>query len=112
MELNSMLPILAEAQRVGASDVHVVSGIPLMIRLHGDLQPYPGNIVLDEKTCATLLLQLINETQRAQLEKNLSMNCTFAASGVRYRMNLTLQRQGLEAVFRVISSRIPTPEEL
>jgi twitching motility protein PilT len=112
MAFNSILPILAEAQRLGASDIHVVAGNPLMMRLHGNLQPVPNIPVLDEKTIATLILQLINDTQRAHLEKDLSMNCTFAAGGVRYRMNLTLQRQGLEAVFRIIPSRIPTPEEL
>jgi twitching motility protein PilT len=112
MSTLSIVPVLQEVMRLGASDLHVVAGNPVMMRLKGELIPVPGMPILDNSTCSMMLLQLLNDDQKALFQKELTLNMTFGTDDVRYRMNLTLQRKGMEGVFRILTNHIPTPEEL
>src|SRR5258708_8765812 len=108
----AILSILREAMRLGASDVHIAAGTQAMMRVQGDLLAVPGVPVFDGDSYIAMISQLLTEPQKEYLQKVWSVNATFGLDTVRYRMNVAYQRQGIEAVFRVIPNHIPTPEEL
>jgi len=104
--------IFRQAAALGASDVHLVSGAPPMIRVDGQLVQMPLFPVISADQCHDLIYQVLNENQRTRFEQNWSLDFSIMVDDIRYRANIFYQRHGMEAVLRVIPSRIPTPEEL
>ncbi len=84
-----------------------------MVRLHGQLIPLQPNFPpIPADQCAGMIYQLMSEDQRARFEQEWTLDFSLQVDDTRFRANVLFQRHGLEAVLRVISSRIPTPEEL
>jgi twitching motility protein PilT len=108
-----LVEILKAAVGAGASDVHLLVGKPPMMRLDGVIGEVPGFSVLNAEDCKNLIYSILYEEQRAKFEETWELDCSFAVSGfARFRVNVLLQKNGVEAVMRVISSKIPTPEQL
>jgi len=108
-----LVEILKEAVNSGASDIHLVIGKPPMMRVDGEVQEIPGFPVLNADESKRLIYSILYEEQRAKFEDTWELDCSFAVSGfARFRVNVLLQKNGVEAVMRVISSKIPTPEQL
>lgn len=111
--MTDLISILKTAVNTGASDIHIVIGKPPMMRLNGEITPIPGLQVLTAEQSKALVYSALQEEQRAKFEENWELDCSFAVKGLaRFRLNTFLQRNGVEAVMRVISSKIPTPEQL
>lgn len=103
--------VLLAARGEGASDLHLVATRPALFRLAGRLVPRGAPI--DPDLLAQIVMPRIPARLHAQLEKDGS--CDFALSGPyigRFRVNVTRQRTGLKASFRIISSDIPTLADL
>lgn len=107
-----MVDILRQTAALRASDLHLISGSPPMVRVDGELVPVPSFPAITADQCHALVYQVLNEQQRARFEQNWSLDFSVMVDDIRYRGNIFFQRHGLEAVLRVIPSRIPTPEEL
>ncbi|MFA6031185.1 MAG: type IV pilus twitching motility protein PilT [Elusimicrobiota bacterium] len=108
-----LVDILKQAVSAGASDIHLVVGKAPMMRLDGIIQEVPGFAVLSGEDTKRLIYSILYEEQRARFEENWELDCSFAVRGfARFRVNVLLQKNGVEAVMRVISSKIPTPEQL
>ncbi|HBL16349.1 MAG: type IV pili twitching motility protein PilT [Elusimicrobia bacterium GWA2_69_24] len=108
-----LVQVLKTAVDSGASDIHLVVGKPPMMRVDGDIQEVPGFPVLNADESKRLIYSILYEEQRARFEDNWELDCSFAVSGfARFRVNVLLQKNGVEAVMRVITSKIPTPEQL
>lgn len=108
-----MIEILKTAVQRGASDVHMVIGRPPMLRQRGSVIPIDEMAVLTAEESKRLIYSILFEEQRAKFEQNLELDCSFSLPGVsRFRVNVLMQKNGVEAVLRVITSKIPTPEEL
>ena len=61
----------------------------------------------------TLLLEILNDEQKARLEKDLSLDFSYTIPGEgRFRCNYFYQRGTLAGAFRLISKKIPTVEDL
>ena len=103
--------LLATAREEGASDLHVISGRPMLLRLHGELVPRGEAIA--ETSAEQLIGSIVPERLRATLVEQGS--CDFGvdrgAQG-RFRVNVARQRTGLKACFRLIPPGIPTLESL
>jgi twitching motility protein PilT len=99
--------LLATAREAGASDLHVVSGRPMLLRLHGEL--VPRGEAIPEATAEQLIVPIVPERLRATLEEQGS--CDFGvdrgAQG-RFRVNVARQRSGYKACFRLIPPGVPT----
>ncbi len=104
--------LLKEAAKQGASDVHVVPGSPPLFRIDGQLLPLPNYPALTSDQTQTFILQLLTEPQRARLAEEFSVDFSLNLNDMRYRGNALFQRNGLEAVLRLVPTPIPTPEEL
>ncbi len=108
-----LVEILKTAVQTGASDIHLVIGKPPMMRLNGEIGEIPGFAKLTADESKRLIYSILYEEQRAKFEENWELDCSFAITGfARFRVNVLLQKNGVEAVMRVISSKIPTPEQL
>src|SRR5688572_10309930 len=108
-----LVEVLKQAVGAGASDIHLVIGKPPMMRLDGDMQEIPGFPALTPDESKRLVYSILYEEQRAKFEEHWELDCSFAVTGfARFRVNVLLQKNGVEAVMRVISSKIPTPEQL
>ena len=108
-----LVEILKSTAQMGASDLHLVIGKPPMVRLNGAIQPIPGTTKLAADECKNLIYSILTEDQRARFEDRWELDCSIALSGVsRFRVNVFMQKLGVAAVLRTISSRIPTPDEL
>ena len=108
-----MVAILKTAVGMGASDLHVVVGKPPMMRLQGEIRPVPGFPALTDEQTKALIYSVLYESMRQKFEENWELDCSFGIEGLgRFRINVFLQTNGVEAVLRVIPSRIPSPDEI
>ena len=108
-----MFEILKTAVQRGASDIHMVIGLPPSVRIRGSiaqLEEFPALTAEDSKK---LIYSVLFEDLRSKFEQNLELDCSVQIPNLsRFRINVFMQKNGVEAVLRVISSKIPNPEEL
>ncbi len=96
----------------GASDLHLSVGVPVRMRIHGDLQPLTEDL-LTAAHAAELVGELLSDAQREHFEKARDLDLAYQMEdGTRFRCNIFEQHRGLGAVFRLIPSKIRTVEEL
>jgi twitching motility protein PilT len=108
-----LVEVLKSAVQAGASDIHIVIGKPPLMRVSGEIVEIPGFSKITAEESKRLIYSILYEEQRAKFEENWELDCSFAVSGLsRFRVNVLLQKNGVESVMRVISSKIPTPEQL
>jgi len=108
-----MVEVLIKAVHAKASDTHLVIGKPPMMRFDGKISEIPGCPVLTPDASKNMIYSILNEEQKARFEKNWELDCSFAIPNLaRFRVNVLRQNNGVEAVLRVISSKIPTPQQL
>lgn len=107
--IDAFLKLVAEQR---ASDLHLHAGNVPLARLDGDLVPLPFRKLSPEET-RKFLFEIMSPEQRAIFEREQELDLSYTVEGVgRFRGNVFLQSRGMGAVFRVISSEIPTIDEL
>jgi twitching motility protein PilT len=104
--------LLAFSVKNKASDLHLSSGLPPMIRVHGDVRRI--NLPpLEHKDVHGMIYDIMNDGQRKQYEEMLECDFSFAIPGLaRFRVNAFNQERGASAVLRTIPSKILSLEEL
>ena len=96
----------------GASDLHMASGSPPMLRIGNDLQAIEYDRLTPELN-RKLLYELMTPTQVAAFERDKEIDFAHEIPGVvRLRCNIFEQRNGIAAVFRLIPTEIRTAEQL
>lgn len=96
----------------GASDLHLTSGAPPMLRLHGGMKPLNFK-ELSPQDVQGLLFEIISEKQKKIFIEKWELDFAYKLTGIgRFRCNVFMQRKGLGAVFRVIPEKIKTAQEL
>lgn len=104
--------LLTEMVKAGASDLHMVPGLPPMLRLRGDLVRTKHN-PLTHKLNEQLLFEMLTTEQQKRLQTTLELDRSYEIEGVaRFRCNYFYQMRGLTAVFRQIPAKISTLDEL
>jgi twitching motility protein PilT len=99
--------LLAAARELEASDVHVVAGRPVLVRVAGDLVPRGAPI--HEALAEKMILAVVPERLRATLAEQGSCDFALDRSTLgRFRVNVSRQRTGLKACFRCIAAGVPT----
>jgi twitching motility protein PilT len=99
---------------LGASDLHLSSGMPPLVRKDGEMRVLHENAPpLTADLLARLLWEIAPPTNRAEFEQRHDTDFAYEIAGLaRFRANLFLDRHGIGAVFRVIPSNILTAEQL
>lgn len=105
--------VLIEMVKSGASDLHLTTGAPPMIRLAGALQPLPGFEMLMGESLRRTLYAVLTQKNRETFESELELDLSYSVRGhARFRVNLYQQRESIGAAFRVIPYEIKPLEQL
>ncbi len=106
-EPREIIDYLRQTTELGGSDLHLTVNAPPATRVDGTLRaledfPFSAAQVRD------LILDTMNETQRATLEDEWELDYAIEARGIgRFRGNVHYCRQNIEAVYRFIPEEIP-----
>jgi twitching motility protein PilT len=98
--------VLAVARQEAASDLHLVAGRPVLLRVAGELNP--RGPVLDAASVEALVAPVVPEHMRAALAEHGSSDFAIERATGRFRVNVSRQRTGLKACFRCIPAGVPT----
>ena len=104
--------LLAYSVKNKASDLHLSSGLPPMIRVDGDVRRL--NVPpLENKQLVELLYSTMNDHQRRDYEAELEVDFSYEVPGMaRFRVNCFHKDGGVAAVFRTIPITILTLDDL
>ncbi len=95
------------------SDVHLKAGSPPLFRLYGDLYPATNVPPLTPEDTKRLVFSILPSEKQREFDRRKEVDFAFTIPNLaRFRVNVLMQRGTVEAVFRIIPSRIPTFEEL
>jgi len=107
--LHQLLKAMVEK---GASDLHVTTGAPPLLRIDGSVVPLklpPLGPVESKALCYSIL----SEEQKIQFEKTSELDLAFGVKGLsRFRANIYVQRGAVAGAFRTIPFKILTFEEI
>ncbi len=107
-----MEQLLRQTSDRGASDLHLRTGEPPIIRVDGELLRLEGP-VLEAGHLLGLITSLMRPADSQVFKETGDVDWAWEVTGVaRFRCNAAQERRGPMAVFRVIPSRILTAEEL
>ncbi len=105
---SSLDQLVAYATRRGASDVLLIAGAPVILRVYGAMTPVSGPSLSAEDT-RSLLLPLLSAAQSEELRRNKSVDLCFTRDGIgRFRGNIHHQRGTLAGSIRLLPEKIPT----
>jgi len=109
MDITELLTFVVKNK---ASDLHLSSGLPPMIRVHGDIRRI--NLpAMEHKDVHAMIYDIMNDGQRKVYEENLECDFSFAVPNLaRFRVNAFVQNRGAAAVMRTIPSKILSLEDL
>ncbi|MBS1187061.1 MAG: type pilus twitching motility protein PilT [Burkholderiaceae bacterium] len=104
--------LLAFSVKNNASDLHLSSGMPPMIRVHGDVRRI--NLpVMEHQQVHGMIYDIMSDSQRKTYEERLECDFSFEIPGLaRFRVNAFNQDRGAAAVLRTIPSKVLTLEQL
>jgi twitching motility protein PilT len=108
-EIDQYLMKMVEA---GASDLHLASVSPPLVRVNGELKLLEGP-PLPPKDLHRMVGEILDERQRKTFKERRDIDFAYQIPEVgRFRGNAYVHFRGMDAVFRYIPSRIPRLEEL
>jgi twitching motility protein PilT len=104
--------LLSFVVKNSASDLHLSSGLPPMIRVHGDVRRI--NLPpMEHKEVHGMIYDIMNDGQRKVYEENLECDFSFEVPNLaRFRVNAFVQNRGAAAVMRTIPSKILSLDDL
>lgn len=110
--MQSINEILTEAITLKASDIHITVGVPVMIRLRGELCPLNDD-VLTSSIVTALVHEIIPQDHFESFQENYQLDFSHSIPRVsRFRVNAYYQRGQMALAIRPIPNKIPTFEEL
>jgi twitching motility protein PilT len=110
--------LLYVTKKLGASDLHLSAGAPVMIRVSGEMRklPLPGvpdGEPMPADAVQEMIYSVLTQEQQRKLEETHELDFSMAlGEHSRYRGNVLFQLRGLAAVFRVIPTEIKGFDEL
>ena len=104
--------LLAFSVKNKASDLHISTGLPPMIRVHGDVRRI--NLpAANQEQVFDMITDVMNDNQRKIFQQNLETDFSFEVPNIaRFRVNAFMSNRGPAAVFRTIPSTVLTLEQL
>ena len=95
-----------------ASDLHLTTDAPPMMRVHGDVTPMPFE-KLSANDVRQLCYSVLTEQQKKLFEEENELDFSFGVEGLaRFRGNLFMQKGSVGAVFRVIPESAPSLDQI
>ncbi|MCB0326716.1 MAG: type IV pilus twitching motility protein PilT [Bdellovibrionales bacterium] len=96
----------------GASDLHLSTGRPAMLRLKSEVVRISEKALSHDDLCK-ILFEIMNKSQIEKAKSNWDVDFAYAIEGVaRFRSNVFYNHRGIGAVFRIIPADIIPLEKL
>ena len=109
VNLHQLLKAMIEK---GASDMHITTGAPPLLRIDGSVVPLKLPPLSGQDT-KQLCYESLTEEQKTTFEKHNEIDLSFAVKGLsRFRANVFTQRDTVAGAFRTIPFKILTFDEL
>jgi twitching motility protein PilT len=110
LDLHEVLELVLERD---ASDLHLTTGLPPMLRIHGDLTPIDGYAPLEADIIQRVVYGMLAQKQRERFEEDLELDLSYSLPGkARFRVNVYMQRGAVGAAFRLVPFVIRSVEDL
>jgi len=109
MTIKELLKIAAEKK---ASDLHLVVGIPPVIRIDGDLKYLEDKNKVTAKEMEAMIGQMLSANDMERFNTSKELDLSYSVDSFRYRVNLHFEKGNMGLVARVISEHIPTLDEI
>jgi len=108
----SLTDLLRKTVEMGGSDLHITSGSPPRLRLHGELLSLDFPSLVPEET-QRLVYSVMTDKQKHRFEEDLEIDFSFGIKDLcRFRANIFTQRGGCAGVFRIIPFKILSIQDL
>ncbi len=105
MDIHELLQYMMDQ---GASDLHIKSGHPPLIRVQGSLRSLTQYPATDEATTVALCKQILSDAVREKFDSKNEIDAAYNWAGkARFRVNIFRQRSTTTMVMRVIPAVIP-----
>lgn len=96
-----------------ASDLHLIVGVPAMLRIDGELIPVPNEPILTPELTIAILKEILSAEQLERLTVNKEIDFSLSFSDkARFRVNAYIQKASFAAAFRRIPLEIPPLDSL
>src|SRR5919198_4875692 len=110
---NSIDELLEHMVERNASDLHVTTGTPPVIRVRGEVERLGEFDALTAEETQQLLYRILSSERQKQLEIKRQLDFSHSIPGLaRFRVNVYFQRESVAAAFRLIPDELKTLEEL
>ena len=104
--------LLVATHKNKASDLHLSTGNPPIMRVNGDILPIEMP-ALEAQQAKQMIYAIMTEQQRSEYERSLELDFSIAfGDGMRFRVNAYHTIHGPAAVFRMIPTKILSLEAL
>jgi len=105
--------LLEQAVALGASDLHLTSGVQPVVRRRGHIELLEQYPLLDPDVMRQLIYRITTTEQQKHLELGRQLDFAYGIRGIaRFRVNAYYQRGSLAAAFRLIPTEIKSLEQL
>ncbi len=105
--------LLTTLLEVGGSDLHLTSGTPPVVRVHGELERLDKYPDLTPRALQGMIYAILPQKLRERFEQELELDMSYSLPGqARFRVNVYQQRDALGAAFRLIPFEIKTLDTL
>ena len=109
MQLEDLLTFTVENN---ASDLHLSSGMPPLIRIDGDIKRL-NSAVLEKDQVLEMIHGIMNDNQQKVYDETHDLDFAYSLEGLaRFRVNAFQQLRGPAAAFRTIPTKISTLDEI
>lgn len=108
----AMEALLESMHEQRASDLHLSSSCPPMMRIDGSMKAFEEFGELSSERLAAILLSITPDRNRAEFEQTKDTDFAHETEKARFRVNLFADRNGIGSVMRLIPNRILSAEEL
>ncbi len=105
MDIKNLLQATVDTK---ASDLHIIAGIPPILRIDGELHPIINTEVLTPASISELLKGVLtsDQTSKISVDKEIDFSLPFSEKA-RFRVNVYTQKASIAAAFRSIPIDIP-----
>ncbi len=96
----------------GASDIHIKTNVPPIVRIDGRLRPIENEKPLSREECELYIKNLLNSEQYKKLQEKKELDFSFSFDNTRFRTNVYFERSRMNASLRLIPAEIRTFNQL
>ena len=104
--------LLARALQVSASDVHIIAGMPPLVRINTELQRADA-VTITPQQAEAFVREMVGERRFGELLERRDLDFSTQVPGLgRFRVNAHFQRETIAIAFRAIPNTVPVLGQL